>query len=90
MPYFVHIAISCQMFVVSIKTIKLGLLHILNEKADFKNLFHLEDIYLLFSKMQIKFLISRAGRDYFLNRLRYFKHEQKLLELTLMRLEHFY
>ena len=66
MPSFVYITISGLMFVASMKTYKLKLLYILNEKADFQKPFlYFTDTYLLFSKMQVKLLKPHAEIDFF-------------------------
>ena len=46
MPSFVYITISGLMFVASIKTYKLKLLYILNEKADFQKHFFILQIHI--------------------------------------------
>ena len=69
---FVYITISGLTFVASMKTYKLKLLYILNEKANFQTTFHFTDTYLLFSKMQIKPLKSRGKKDFFQNGVRHF------------------
>ena len=65
MPSFVYITISGLMFVASMKTYKLKLLYIFNEKADFQKLFYFTDTYLLSSKKQVKSLKSEAKIDFF-------------------------
>ena len=60
MPSFVHVAISGLMLLVWMER-KLKLLYILYDKADFQKLFFdFTDIYLLFSKIQIKSLKFQA------------------------------
>ena len=59
MPSLIYITISGLVFVVTImNTCKLKLLNILNDRADFKNIFSFTDAYLFFSQMQVKSLKS--------------------------------
>ena len=65
MPTFFYITISGLMLVASIKTYKLKLLYILNEKADFQQLFLFHRCISTLAKMQVKSLKSQAKINFF-------------------------
>ena len=67
MPSFVYVTISGLMSLALMKTYKLKLPYILNEKANFRERFYLTDARLLFSKMQVKPVKSQDEVDVFQN-----------------------